>query len=85
MEFMVPVTMTIQAMYNVECNSWIICFGIFAALSHEMSGIVSLIISVGVFSGMQFYRHQLASSGPLTILGGGLGSILFLFILTVNK
>ncbi|CAL8088386.1 unnamed protein product [Orchesella dallaii] len=52
------------------------------ALSHEMSGIVSLIMSVGVFSGMQFYRHQLASSGPLTILGGGLGSVLFLFILT---
>jgi len=52
------------------------------ALSHNMSGIVSLILSVGVFSGMQFYRHQLASSGPLTILGGGLGSVLFLFILT---
>jgi len=52
------------------------------ALSNGMSSVVSLILSVGVFSGMQLYRHQLASSGPLTILGGGLGSLLFLFILT---
>jgi len=47
-----------------------------------MSAIVASILSVGLFAGMQLYRQQLASSGPLTIFGGALGAALFLFILT---
>jgi hypothetical protein len=58
---------------------------ILAALSNSMSTLVAVVLAVGVFSGMQLYRQQLASSGPLTVLGGGLGSILFLFILTVGS
>jgi len=47
-----------------------------------MSSVVAFVLSMAVFSGMQVYRHQLASSGPLTVLGGGLGATLFLFILS---
>jgi len=52
-------------------------------LTQGMSSVVSFILAIGVFSGMQLYKHQLASSGPLTIVGGGIGSVLFLFSLTV--
>jgi len=51
-------------------------------LSNGMSALVATVLAGGVFSGMQLNRHVLASSGPLTILGGGLGALLFLFILT---
>jgi len=51
-------------------------------LSNSMTTVVAVILSVSVFSGMQLYRHQLASSGPFTVLGGFLGSVLFLFSLT---
>ena len=49
-----------------------------------MSTAVAAILSVGVFAGMQLYRHQLAASGPLTLLGGFLASLLFIFVLTVS-
>jgi len=50
-----------------------------------MSALVAVVLAGGVFSGMQLYRHVLASSGPLTVLGGALGALLFVFLLTVRQ
>nr|CAB3260088.1 keratinocyte-associated protein 2-like [Phallusia mammillata] len=52
------------------------------ATNVKSSAVVSLILSLLVFSGMQLFKAQLASSEGLTILGGFLGSLLFLFLLT---
>lgn len=43
---------------------------------------LSSILTVLVFSGMQIYKASLASSQVYTILGGYIGSILFLCVLT---
>ena len=53
-----------------------------AALSTTVSGMISLILALMVFSGMQFFKIQLASTEILTILGGFLGSTLFVLTLT---
>lgn len=55
-----------------------------SALSNGMSAVIASILSVGLFAGIQVYRQQLASSGPLTIFGGSLSSVLFVLILTVS-
>lgn len=52
------------------------------ALNSTVSGMVSLILALMVFSGMQFFKVQLASTEILTILGGFLGSTLFVLTLT---
>ncbi|XP_043540943.1 keratinocyte-associated protein 2-like [Chiloscyllium plagiosum] len=56
----------------------------FAAVSSGSSLVLSSLLSLLLFAGMQMYSRQLASSEWLTILGGFLGSILFLFSLTVS-
>merc|ERR1711893_287539 len=52
------------------------------AMTSGVSFVLSSTFSVLLFAGMQMYRNQLASSQLLTIFGGFLGSILFIFILT---
>ncbi|XP_074649995.1 dolichyl-diphosphooligosaccharide--protein glycosyltransferase subunit KCP2-like [Tubulanus polymorphus] len=50
--------------------------------STTTSFLLSATISILLFAGMQMYRQQLASKQYLTILGGFLGSNLFIFLLT---
>ncbi|CAH1796514.1 unnamed protein product [Owenia fusiformis] len=52
------------------------------ALSSGVSFTVSSILTVITFAGMQVYRNQLGSTELLTILGGFLGSGLFILLLT---
>ncbi|KAI0224151.1 Keratinocyte-associated protein 2 [Lamellibrachia satsuma] len=52
------------------------------AVSNSMSFLLSTTLTVLLFAGMQLYQTQLASKEWLTILGGFLGSILFIFIIT---
>lgn len=51
-------------------------------VSSQMSCLLSGLLGILTFAGMQLYRNQLASSQPLTILGGYLGSLLFILSLT---
>ncbi|KAK6471393.1 keratinocyte-associated protein 2-like [Huso huso] len=52
------------------------------AVSTGTSLVLSSLLSLLLFAGMQMYSRQLASSELLTILGGFLGSVLFIFSLT---
>lgn len=52
------------------------------SVTSGISFILSSIITVLLFSGMQMYRSWLTSSQLHTILGGYVGSLLFLFVLT---
>ncbi|KAL1462715.1 hypothetical protein WDU94_014528 [Cyamophila willieti] len=52
------------------------------ALSTGNSFIISLVLTILIFSGMQMYRQWLSSSQLNTILGGLLGSFFFVFSLT---
>merc|ERR1711934_1279873 len=51
-------------------------------LAVSPSCVISLAIPVLLFSGMQMAKPLLVASQPATILGGFLGSILFVFLLT---
>jgi uncharacterized membrane protein YdcZ (DUF606 family) len=55
-----------------------------SAVSSGTSFVLASILTVLLFSGMQMYRQWLASSQLHTILGGYLGSVLFIFVLTVS-
>ncbi|XP_026580535.1 keratinocyte-associated protein 2-like isoform X2 [Pseudonaja textilis] len=52
------------------------------AVSTGISLVLSSLLSLLLFTGMQMYSRQLASSEWLTIQGGLLGSALFIFSLT---
>ncbi|CAK9803248.1 Protein KRTCAP2 homolog [Anthophora quadrimaculata] len=52
--------------------------------SSEVSFVLSSILTVLVFSGMQIYKTWLASSQIYTILAGYIGSILFICVLTAT-
>ena len=52
------------------------------ALNEGSSFVVSSILSLLLFSGMQVYKAALASSQSMTILAGFTGSLLFVFLLT---
>lgn len=52
------------------------------AVGTSQSFLLSSTLSVIVFAGMQLYKQQLASAEYLTIVGGFIGSILFILILT---
>ncbi|XP_075217525.1 protein KRTCAP2 homolog [Lycorma delicatula] len=52
------------------------------AISSGTSFILSSVLTVLLFSGMQMYRQWLASSQLHTIFGGYLGSLLFILSLT---
>uniref|UniRef100_A0A3P8VAX8 Dolichyl-diphosphooligosaccharide--protein glycosyltransferase subunit KCP2 n=1 Tax=Cynoglossus semilaevis TaxID=244447 RepID=A0A3P8VAX8_CYNSE len=47
--------------------------------------VLSSLLSVLVFAGMQMFSKQLGSTEWLTILGGFLGSVLFICSLTVSS
>ena len=47
-----------------------------------MSAVVSLALSLVLVAGMQVFKSTLASSQLLTIVGGYLASLVFLFLLT---
>ena len=52
------------------------------ALNEGSSVVVSSILSLLLFSGMQVYKAALASSQMMTILAGFTGSLLYVFLLT---
>ncbi|XP_077555583.1 protein KRTCAP2 homolog [Haemaphysalis longicornis] len=52
------------------------------AVSTGVSAVLSSCLFMLLFAAMQIYKTHLASSQPMTILGGFLGSILFILILT---
>lgn len=52
------------------------------ALNENASFLVSSVLSILTFSTMQMLKPLLASSQPLTIVGGALGGLLFTFLLT---
>ena len=54
------------------------------ALSETVSTMVSAVLALLVFSGMMTFKGVLAASQLGTILGGYVGSIFFILILTVN-
>lgn len=56
----------------------------FAAVNTGTSLVLSSLLSVLVFAGMQMFSKQLGSTEWLTILGGFLGSALFICSLTVS-
>lgn len=57
---------------------------ILIAVSTGTSFVLSSLISVLLFSAMQIYKPWLGSTQLNTILGGYLGSVLFIFVLTVS-
>lgn len=54
----------------------------FSAVNNGVSFVLSSILTVLIFSGMQIYKSWLGSSQLYTILGGYIGSLLFICILT---
>jgi len=52
------------------------------AVATSQSFLISATLSVIVFAGMQMYSKQLASAEYLTIVGGFIGSVLFILLLT---
>lgn len=54
------------------------------AVNTGTSLVLSSLLSVLVFAGMQMFSKQLGSTEWLTILGGFLGSVLFICSLTVS-
>ncbi|GAA56531.1 protein KRTCAP2 homolog, partial [Clonorchis sinensis] len=55
------------------------------AMSTGLSCLMSSLFSIILFAGMRLAKEWLCSSKSLTILGGFLGSILFVLILTVFR
>lgn len=55
---------------------------VFAAVNSGISFVLSSILTVLLFSGMQMYKAWLSSSQMGTVLGGYIGSLLFICILT---
>lgn len=53
-----------------------------SAISSGHSALLSSVLVVFVFAGMQLYKVQLGSTQLFTILGGYLGSLVFVFLLT---
>uniref|UniRef100_V5H518 Uncharacterized protein n=1 Tax=Ixodes ricinus TaxID=34613 RepID=V5H518_IXORI len=52
------------------------------AVSSGTSGMLATCLFMLLFATMQIYKSQLTSSQPMTIVGGFLGSVLFILILT---
>ncbi len=71
--------------YSIVRNSDLIWERWFlSAVSSGISFLLSTTLSVLLFAGMQLYRNQLAGREYMTIVGGFLGSILFILVLTVS-
>ncbi|EEB10394.1 Keratinocytes-associated protein, putative [Pediculus humanus corporis] len=54
------------------------------SVGNETSIILSSMLAIVLFCGMQIYRHWLAATALQTIFGGYLSSILFVLILTTK-
>ena len=54
------------------------------ALPTTYSVVSSLALSILTFAGMQVFKDQLSTEGPMTILGGFLGSWFFVFFMNVR-
>lgn len=71
-----------------KCSKvWFAFFVVFlfiVAVNTGTSLVLSSLLSVLVFAGMQMFSKQLGSTEWLTILGGFLGSVLFICSLTVS-
>lgn len=52
------------------------------AASTASSFLFSLLVALLLFASMQIFRNQIASSQPLTIAGGFVGSLVFVSLLT---
>lgn len=61
-----------------------IVFVNFLAVSTSTSFMLSSTFGVLLFAAMQIYRQSIASTEYLTIVGGFLGHILFILLLTVR-
>lgn len=79
---MINIDVTLITIYLLFVLLFINNIVLFSAVSSGTSFILSSIFAVLLFSGMQMYRTWFAESQLHTILGGYLGSILFLLILT---
>jgi hypothetical protein len=44
----------------------------------------STALSILTFAAMQLFKDELATEGKMTILGGFIGSVFFIFFLTVS-
>ena len=53
-----------------------------AAVNSQTSLVLSLLLTVGLFAGLQLLKSQLTASPLLTVVTGGLCSLLFLLLLT---
>ena len=51
-------------------------------LSTGVSSVISFTLALSCFAGMQIFKQQLAASEYMTIVGGLMGSVVFIFILT---
>ena len=54
------------------------------ALPTPYSFVSSAALSILTFAAMQVFKEELATEGKMTILGGFIGSIFFVFFLTVS-
>ncbi|KAL3866042.1 hypothetical protein ACJMK2_043383 [Sinanodonta woodiana] len=52
------------------------------AVSSKPSFVLSTTLTVVLFAGMQMFRNQLAATEYMTIVGGLIGSFLFILVLT---
>ncbi len=69
---------------DFELHSFQTDFLCLVAVNTGTSLVLSSLLSVLVFAGMQMFSKQLGSTEWLTILGGFLGSVLFICSLTVS-
>jgi hypothetical protein len=53
--------------------------------SNASSFLFSLLVALLLFASMQVFHTQIASSAPLTIAGGFVGSLVFISLLTVGN
>ena len=58
---------------------------IIIAANSQTSLLVSLTLLILVAASMQLFKAQLSSSQVMTLVGGFMGSLLFIFGLTVSK
>ncbi|XP_033634109.1 keratinocyte-associated protein 2-like [Asterias rubens] len=52
------------------------------AVSTSISFLLSTLLTISIFAGMQMFKNQLGASEWMTILGGFMGSVLFCLMLT---
>ena len=57
----------------------------YVALPTHYSFVSSAALSILTFAAMQVFKEELATEGKMTILGGFMGSVFFIFFLTVSR